>query len=523
MATAKKTSTTAKTTNTKTMKTKTPASVTPETITETIPTTVDITSLSTLKIHGFPVVGTKILPHRNLNRAYNVRSAKNAEKVSDIVESITKNGVTAPIHVTPNNVTLDGFRRLNACDIAATALGQESVDVPVIIVDVPEKDIPLYQHRCGLAKGVSEKEHIQAIIEYAVRNPKAYQEEIAKQFAVSVQTVSKAIRLHREAPGLYVEVTKGTLAQKAALDIIQVAKREKLQPDDLGKKVIDAIVDKITPPDATENVQPKKPITKKLVDKMLVAMNIEPNSETNEEKETKTPKLNAKKLLKELWTAIHVSGTGANLQISGTVDKDLLDKIEQICNSPTDTEPATAKGNLLLDSITLKSVNPDEFYSLWLDREQEDTITLLKYDSTFYCYEDAAKQISDIVGEPLVSHGGLDVFRTKNSKLTDLLLAQEMNIAVLEIRETKTKKTTKVTETQPKADATPTEPAPVQDANFTLQIPVLQELIEQANQSSNIVATEDIDVDDSDDLEDELEEIATDEETDDNTYASLFG
>jgi len=522
MATKATTKTTAKaTTTTKATATKAKATTSVEN-TATTEMTNTITANTELTIHGYKVLGASRVKHTELNRGYNLRSDKNVKNVTDLTESIKNNGVTAPIHITPSKIVLDGFRRLETCDVVATAISEDALEVPVIIVDVPLEDIPLYQHRCGLAKGVSEKEHIQAIVEFAVRNPKMEGKEIAVKFAVSETTVSKAIRLHREAPALYEKVTEGTIAQKAALEVIATAKKEKLVPDELGLKVIDTVVQN-NPDKVTGGLG--KPITKKQTDKALKTLGIEPAEipiEVKEEKD-KVTKTNPRKLLEQLWKELQVSeGEGNMLRLSGYVSRELISKVESMFDTAAQT------GMLTKQNIPVCAANPDEFYSVWLDNQPDNgDLHVLQYKNIFYTYEDTASQISDITQLPLEAVGGLEVLRAKNLNI-NVLLERGLDVRLSTIIAPKAEAAKLTTKTKPDTTATESQvtvetPVIPQASEFHLVLPTLTELIANANKSAAIVIDSDTITDDDEIDEEEIEEIIlTGDNDDENSYANLF-
>lgn len=196
------------------------------------------TETKPLSILGFPVLKSATVPYTAIIKQYNVRTKRNEENVDDIYESILHNGIENPLHVTPNMVLLEGHRRLY-CATKKSELTGEVEQVDILIVDVPENKIPLYQAKAGLSKPLTNGELSTAIMEFSKRNPDMTNMEIAELFGCSHTTVNKANQVYRASGNLAEDVTKGRISQKSALKIIKLAETNKVNPDEAYGQVLD--------------------------------------------------------------------------------------------------------------------------------------------------------------------------------------------------------------------------------------------------------------------------------------------
>lgn len=159
------------------------------------------------------------IPHTDLVIKENIRN--NASNIDEkMLNSIRENGVTAPLWVTPDYVLIDGECRYHCCNAIAAERGVSSIEVPIIVRDIAEKDFALVQFTLGFErKNIDAGAVNRAIERHQQRNPNTTITELAELFHTSITTAFRCIRIQK-APTLNKLVSETKLTQNAALQVI---------------------------------------------------------------------------------------------------------------------------------------------------------------------------------------------------------------------------------------------------------------------------------------------------------------
>jgi hypothetical protein len=483
--------------------------------------TSNISNETSLKIHGFPVIGQANILVSQIKRDYNIRFQTNVQKVDDIYDSIRENGVSQPIYINSESVALDGYRRLFCCDKIINE-GTGDFEVPVIYIDVPYAEIPLFQARCGSVKHISESEYQAGIIEHAKRNPNLSNRAIASLFGKSSTIVNQILYILREAPNLSQEVNAGVIPQMAAKKLIEAAKQSGKKADAIWSEEIKPKI--LAQKSEAENKPVEElqnlPLSGRTVNKAIrdTFPDIKLTSETKPQAEPAAQTIpGSKKALRNLWVELQFTeNSTGGIELSGVIDKLLFQQIEALLSTKTSplTESTSDAPNTSLDIIEVSAAGISE-YDVWT-KQAFNGLTIIQSGQSFISFESDAVEISEILNNPVLLISDPDEGDVDKVVLTKAEF-NKLKAALIEI-EQRTKLVTYTWETKQTTEVTEIEDT------FTLEVPsigfipvITDELVEvEANESNEPVQAEPVDIEselekllqvDSSDLADDLDEI----------------
>ena len=374
-------------------------------------------------LFGYPVLEKKVIPYTDIIRQFNVRTQKNEEAIGDIYDSIYRDGVLNPLHISADNILLEGHRRLYAVR-KKSAEKNKVENVPVIVLDIPLNEVPLYQLKAGLTKSLNGAEINRAIVEYAVRNPDLNNIKISQVFSVSHTTVNTALSILRKSQDLSQDVSDGKISTRAALKVIKVADLCRKEPTEVFHEIKARV--KANDDDCATN------LTAKRVNCEL--KNLYPNGFdeiSKRESSDKQPKIESKTvLIKELLKKLNAINNRDNTEVllDGVIPKDLWDKINGVFNPPVSTPPVVIveKGDLTTVTITDKTFeNPLDCWTE-LQRTECDQDYLLANNITF---DDEALDVADLLNKSTSFFNGVPSIELTDADIEKLV--NKFNVRVV--------------------------------------------------------------------------------------------
>jgi Winged helix-turn-helix DNA-binding len=381
-------------------------------------------------IHGFPVINSATVKASTIQRAYNIRFLKNVQSVADIFDSISENGISDPIYLTPDNVALDGYRRL----FCAQKIQQEKgidLDVPVVYINIPDTDIPVFQARCGSSKHINDAEIKGGILEYAKRNPGISNRQIAKVFGVSPTTVDTVLITLRAAPQISEQVVLGSIPQQAAKKILEVAKKIGIEPDKLWVDLVKEIPGEKISEDSDNLKYGGRAISKALKNK-YPDIKIETTSKTESSGIPVQP--SSKKLLKELWLQLKVSEGGSNnaVYLSGEIDLKLFQQLELLLTS------VEADSSAKSSQVTkVKYEGKQNAFEVWNTYKNDDGFVILQSKEGIETFESDAISIASKINtqtslNPALSIEHLQLSANNLKRITNYCNENEIPLLLVE-------------------------------------------------------------------------------------------
>jgi hypothetical protein len=253
---------------------------------DTVETTVQDTVQDLINVGGFKKLKGKLKVSdcglyslSKITKGENIRDENNLIKsLPPLMSSIARGGIHTPLEVNTEGKLIDGFCRY-AC---AIELGLENV--PVLVIDIPDSEIPFHQFTTMIRSGISEAEKSKAVFSYTLKNPEIKQARVAEKFNVSTELVSRAARVIAKGETITKAVTNGIVSPTTAWSIVDNSNDKNFD------HVEDLLLDRLnTNNNETEDikmVKPNRPVTLKTLNSELVKAGLEPiNKETkvNEE------------------------------------------------------------------------------------------------------------------------------------------------------------------------------------------------------------------------------------------------
>ncbi|MEM7578238.1 MAG: hypothetical protein AAF316_00040 [Cyanobacteria bacterium P01_A01_bin.80] len=355
--------------------------------------------------YGYPVVEFKKVPHTSLGKGYNVRFEENVKAVDDILPSIKEMGVKDAIHVIKRRtkyIALDGYRRLHCCDLLCAEEGKESIEVPIIVVKVPEKDIPLYQVLCSKRKGLKDNEVQDAIALYTQNKPDEPARSVADKFATTHTTVVniKKITQYEELSELYIG---RKITQNGALKLIKASEKT-------GEDILKSISKMI---EMCVFLSGGGKITGRHINKAIKQMSPDLSLDELSEKEGKKSRMpSIKTISMKLIEEAQVLEAGQDF-VDLRVSQELFLSLQKELGIR-----GTSTSSRLLEK-TLECENPNNLYEIWLSESVEHDCVFV-YDSKlgmFVSFEQTAEIIAENLKLNTVIIGGIPALRVSKSLL----------------------------------------------------------------------------------------------------------
>lgn len=362
------------------------------------------------------------IPHTAIKRDFNIRSAKNVQKVDDILDSIRVNGVKEAIKINLNGINVDGARRLFCLDLIAEEKQLPSIDVEVLPLDIADEEIPHYQYLTFARTGISTREKNAAIYEYVLRNPNENNADIARKFTVSKGVLNSVSRIIRATDELTSLVIEDEIAQNAALCIINSVLKQKPidEIDDQDKVAIKALTDILKPEIEKEKkeLEAKNETFKSWnirdVNGCLAKYGLEPLASTKADVEEKPKHQKLSTLQEEFFSQLQFVPTddGTKYQINAIIPKDLVDTIMQLI-------VLNSKGSIKELPYSSSLASESGHWGVWEQQQRSSNgLTFVQINGNkFSTYETDVDYLTEnnyTSNLPIREEGGISLYFTKS-------------------------------------------------------------------------------------------------------------
>jgi hypothetical protein len=233
-------------------------------------------------------------------KSFNIRLEKNTNNVSDIAENIAANGFNNYLIINLNKLLCDGNRRYKVAETL------KLTQLPVIVQNIPEDELPLYQFNTAQRKNFSPVEISRGITEYHKRNPEVSLRSLGTLFGVTHITALKATVLHRVSPTLSDLVSNGYLSQNAALSIVDANIKDTGNITNLEQRKVADVIEQVLPSieadwqEKQEKGEEFKSWDLKKINSILAENKINRKKEVTATEEGEDKKLSDSKLLRAL-------------------------------------------------------------------------------------------------------------------------------------------------------------------------------------------------------------------------------
>jgi hypothetical protein len=264
-----------------------------------------------------------LYPMNKIIKGENIRDeAKLIKSLPPLMESIAKHGIRTPLEINTNGKLIDGFCRY-AC---AIKLGLS--EVPVIVINIPDSEIPFHQFTTMLRTGIDESEKGKAVFTYTLLNPEIKQVRIAEMFSVSTEFVSRASRVIAKGDVITKAVTSGITSPTTAWSIVDNSNDKNfIHAENLLFDKLNALEDET---EENKLAKPVKPITLKTINAELVKAGLDPiNKETKTVKE-ESPKAFDKGKVIEFIETLDGKINGDLVTLSGAVSLEVWQYIQSV-------------------------------------------------------------------------------------------------------------------------------------------------------------------------------------------------
>lgn len=173
-----------------------------------------------------------------INKGTNIRSENNVIKTAgDLRISILENGIVSPLIVNNDFVLLDGYRRLYCLEEIIKQNPNFPKEVPVIKIDVKEKEIPLFQYLTTQRLGITTKEETTALYNFALRNPGLTDLEIGQKFNKTSQAVGRITSTIRVSLPLAELVQQKIVSQNLVSSLVTAVNKGSIAKEQLQENV----------------------------------------------------------------------------------------------------------------------------------------------------------------------------------------------------------------------------------------------------------------------------------------------
>lgn len=337
---------------------------TTETVSSDTTETTETTVQEIPNLNGFKKLKGKLkvsdcclLPVSKVKSGANIRNeVKLVKSLPPLLESISKNGINTPLQVNLDGTLIDGFRRF------ACASKLELTEVPVLVIDIPDSEIPFYQFLTMEREGIDESERGVAVFTYTLLNPTLVQARIAEKFGVSTEFVSRASRVIAKGDIITKAVTSGVTSPTTAWSIVDCSNEKNFEhAENILFDKLNALEDET---EENKPVKPVKPVTLKTINAELLKAGLEPiNKETKAVKE-ESPKAFDKQKVIEFIEILEGKIDGELVTLSGAVSLEVWQYIQSIIvkNKKFNCETITVRDiEDLLDLYTEHTQNGECF------------------------------------------------------------------------------------------------------------------------------------------------------------------
>lgn len=354
------------------------------------------------------------IPHNQISVVYNIRQNADVqdEKLLSLLQSIRESGLQDPIVVTPNLIHIDGQRRLTALNLLAQERGVDAIDVKVRIMDIPEKDIPLYQYLSGHErKNISAQDTMRAISTYAEKNPDVPYRQLSVLFNSSPATVFRCTKIQR-VPSLNELCKNSLVTQNAALQVIdyflgdtdseELDNERTLSALERANKLGEQLVANISASLANNEDEKKpKPWNLRNINSYLVSIGEPeiPNKKSEGEGSSKKKEYNIVGIVQRVLDTFIISPCeGDEVQLTGKLPREILEVLQELIQEKK-------KGELKEEE---SSATGQDAWETWIEYKKvypNHVIIVQQSASRYRSYEDDMIQLEQVAGiEPVIEN-----------------------------------------------------------------------------------------------------------------------
>lgn len=381
------------------------------------------------KLKKLKVSDCGLYPVAKINKGSNIRNEnKLVKSLPPLLQSIADNGISTPLQINLEGTLIDGFRRY------ACAIKLELIEVPVLVIDIPDSEIPFYQYLTMEREGIDESERGVAVFNYTLLNPELIQLDIAKKFSVSPEFVSRAARIIQKGEIIIESVVKGVITPTTAWNIVDNAIESNfLQVEDILEDKLNAI--SIAEENPEGDTKPVKSVTLKTLNQELTKAGLQPINKETKVKE-QTPKAFDKEKVLSFLECLELKNQGEFAVITGVINIEIWEYIQSLIAK-------NKKFNIT--TITVRDIE-DEL-SAYTDNTQNGECFLQTSSNEYTSFNPLLAEY----GLPLIVENQLEKIKVSKSQLNSIVTKIQMdvtiiNVAKYKITETRGRKKTKINE-----------------------------------------------------------------------------